>query len=470
MTRDETSTARSRVSRLGERLRGLASRGTFAQRVATQSAGILAAQVITVAGAPVLTRLYSPADFGILATYISMLAIGSSLATLHYDVAVPLPADDDDAMNLLAVAVVTTAVVTVLSLIVAGLLALTWPHDGSWRLLRELWWLPPMGIGIVALSQECTFWFIRRREDGPLASNRLLVNGGQLVSQVALGWWGAGGLGLLVGDVLGRLAATGALLRTMLRRDRTHVQAIRRSRMRMMAVRYRRFPLLSGPSSVLDSLTGQLPALLLAAFYGPAAAGLYFLSYRILGLPMALVGTAISNVYYGELAPLARVPGAQLTTLFRRTTLRLGLIGTPPILLLAIVGPSFFGWVFGPEWAETGSMVRLLAPMLVLQFMASPLGSTLDVLERQDLHLRRELLRLSLVGGSLTVAHLVGATLVEALLALTVAASLGSLTYIATTLAALRAHAAGAGANPAVARFDDRGAVGQATAGNERGE
>ena len=430
----------ARASGVTRRIAALGPQGRIVRRIATQSAGVFASQLVVIAGAPLLTRLYTPEHFGALAAYISIVAIGASVATLHYDVAVPLPAENDDAMNLLAVAVLTTIVVTLAALFVGFAVVQAIPLEGPWRSFRELWWVPPLGILAAALTQEGAFWCIRQHRDRSLAMARLAQSGGQLTGQSAFGLLHFGTAGLLVGDVLGRLTAAAVLVAEIWRHDRAHLRAVRWERMRAVALRYRRFPLLSGPSAILGSITAQLPTLLLAAFYGPVIAGLYYLSYRILGLPMGLVGEAIANVYYGELARLARLPGAPLLTVFRRTTIRLAAIGTPPIALLAILGPAVFGWAFGREWEGTGEIVRLLAPMLVLQFVSSPLGSTLDVLERQDLYLRLELIRVALIGGTVTLAHAADATASEALLALMIAASLGSLIYLATVRSAIRAH------------------------------
>ena len=75
-----------------------------------------------------------------------------------------------------------------------------------------------------------------------------------------------------------------------------------------------------------------------------------------------------------------------------------------PFTVLAVIAPILAGPAFGHDWTQSGLFVTIMAPMYYLQFVMSSIGSTLDVLERQDLHLARELLRLGLVGGAVLVA------------------------------------------------------------------
>src|SRR5690606_27374014 len=148
----------------------------------------------------------------------------------------------------------------------------------------------------------------------------------------------------------------------------------------------------------------QVPALLILAFYGPQAAGWYALTMRVFGMPMSLLGTSASQVYTSSIAELAR-KGESSADLYVRTAFRLLLIGLPIAGLAALLGPHAFAFVFSAEWTEAGVYARLLAPMFLVQFVASPLSQTLNVLERQDVQFVWDAFRLVLVGGALLVAN-----------------------------------------------------------------
>ena len=103
--------------------------------------------------------------------------------------------------------------------------------------------------------------------------------------------------------------------------------------------------------------------------------------------------------------------------------------GSGPAIAVAVLSPFLAGLVFGPEWQQTGLYVAILTPMFFVQFVATATGNVLLVLERQPLHLLREILRFGLLGGSVVVASAAGLGPVGALIALSAAGSLNFVLY-----------------------------------------
>ena len=186
----------------------------------------------------------------------------------------------------------------------------------------------------------------------------------------------------------------------------------------------------------MNTLGEQAPLLLLVGIYGAAVGGQYALAVRIGALPVTLVAAAVSQVFVAETARLARVQPSEMRVMFGRTTRVLALLAAGPFLLLAILAPILAGLIFGEAWRDAGLYVAILAPMFYLQLVTSPTGGTLDVLERQDLHLVREILRLVFVGTAAFISVMIHASPVLAVAIFSVA---GCLTYIAYGLTSWRA-------------------------------
>ena len=180
--------------------------GAFTRHVATLASGTAAGQLLLVLALPALTRLYSPADYGALAVYSSTLTVLLVLASLRFEVAIPLPEDDQVAGSLLGLSLLALGAVTLLvSLFVwlAGdaLVALT-----KVPVLRPYLWLLPVGLAGAGAFQALSYWAIRRRSFGRIARAKVTQGVGQVAAQIGLGLLGAGAPGLLVGDVIGRVA------------------------------------------------------------------------------------------------------------------------------------------------------------------------------------------------------------------------------------------------------------------------
>ena len=169
--------------------------------------------------------------------------------------------------------------------------------------------------------------------------------------------------------------------------------------------RYRRFAILTTPAAFLNAMGLRLPILLLVAMFGPDIAGQFALADRVIALPIALVAGAAGNAYFAQVAPLAREPGPAMRTLFLRTTRSLALTAAVPMALTMLLGPVLFGLVFGGAWTQAGVFAAIMAPWYGMILVTNPTSGTLGVLERQDLHLVRELLRLGVIGAAPIIAY-----------------------------------------------------------------
>jgi O-antigen/teichoic acid export membrane protein len=383
--------------------------GPFARAVAVLAGGTAAAQVLSVAAAPVLTRLYTPTDFGLLGVFASILAIVSVVASARYEGALPLPRARSAATNLLVLsiglAIAVGGVVGILGFTV-GDTVLGWLNAGG---LLPYLWLLPLGVVGAGVYQALSYWAIRKKAYGVIARTSVSRAGSQLVVQVGVGALGQGPFGLLLGQFLGQAGGSGSLLRLVWREDRRALARVTLRRIRAVARRYRRFPIFLMGASFLNRAGQQLPALLLVALYDPRVAGWFALGQKVVAVPLRFIGTSVAQVYLGEAAELAQGDVGRLRALFRRTVVRLMVLAVVPVVILAVAGPFLFGLVFGQSWEEAGVYARLLSFMFLVQFAVTPVSQTLNVLERQDLQLRWDATRGLLAAAALVVPALLGA-------------------------------------------------------------
>lgn len=424
------------VRRLADPIRRRIPAGSFVRGAATIMFGTGAAQAITIASSPLITRVYAPAEFGAFGVAASLLAILAAVACLAYEFAIPLPADEVEAASVTTLCVVAavgvSAVVTVI-LIAAGPAVLT-AMDAEvlvpYAPLLALGTLSS-GVGLAAVA-----FTLRARAYQELAVNRVMTSILTATGQLGLGLAGAGTPGLLVAYIAAHVAGVLRLAWLALRNQGEAFRQVTRAGLAASARRYRRFPLLSAPSNLINTLTLQLPLLMIVAIFGAAVGGQFVLAQRIIALPAALVAQSVGQAFLAESAVVARTRPDDLRPLFRRTTRALALTALPPVALVAVTAPFVFPFVFGAEWSDAGLYASLLAPMYYLQFVANPTSHILDVLERQDLFLAREVLRLVVLG--LVLAAIVGLGL-NPLVAVAAVSAAGSLAYGVSALLAWRA-------------------------------
>ena len=348
-------------------------KSSFLRSVIVLVSGTAMAHGITALCMPILARLYSPADFGLLAVFSSFLGIIAVAACLRYELAIALPESDADAFQLLALSLLTCAA---LSLLLAAVVVVA--PDGLARLLgqsqlRPYLWMGPLGLALAGAYSALQFWHVRCKNFTLLARTRVAQSAGSSAVQMGLGWAGISPLGLLTGHVmntgvaclgLGRsLAATG-------HRMSWH-------RMLELARSYRRFPAYSTVEALANSASIQLPMILIAAWATRAEAGHLTMAAFVAQAPLSLVGNAIGQVY------LSRAPGefrqGQLGTFTAGIVGSLFKAGAGPILALGILAPSIFGLIFGAPWERSGWLLAWMTPWFLMQFLAVPVGLGLHV-------------------------------------------------------------------------------------------
>ena len=395
-------------------------------------------QLLVVAAAPILTRLFTPEDFGVLGVYASILGIVSVVASLRYEQAIPLPKSDAVAANVLVSALCIAIVISLSTGIVvyfleARLTELLGLSGNEYTL-----YLIPFGVLLVGAFQCLSNWAIRKEAFPTIAKTTVIQGGGSVATQLISGVAGAGAPGLIVGQIVGQVAGLGSLVKLFLNDPGRPRKLVSIRNLKRVIGRYRSFPIVFTWSALLNSIGLMGPTILLATFYGAAVVGWYALVQRILGVPTSLLGRAVTNAFFSESARLAREDPPELGRLFQSVLKTLTLMGIATIVPLGLISPWLFPFVFGENWDTAGQFALILTPMILLQFLSSPFGVILAVLERQDLAMIREIGRVLLVGAALLYANDQNFEPEQAVILLSVAGVLSYLLHLLVSWCAIR--------------------------------
>ncbi|MGB5833807.1 MAG: lipopolysaccharide biosynthesis protein [Thiohalocapsa sp.] len=345
-------------------------------------------QIITIAAAPVLTRLYSLDGYGVLGVFMSCVGILSVVACLRYELAIPLASGAASVHALVKLCVLLLSGTSVLLLFAVALLGQGGIAAFGAGGLGELSWLLPLGVFVTGLYQVLSYVAVRDKGFGVMARTKVSQSGGAVLTQGLMGIFGTGATGLLFGQVMGTTIGAVTLGRWMQGRRGQPRLKTEETSLLWLAQRYRRFPVFSAPAGLLNALALNVPVLLIANLYGEASAGAFFLAQRILNIPLALLATSISQVYMAEAARQRRErPEESIAPLFWSLALRAFLVGTPLAAVLWFLAPTLFPIVFGNAWVQAGVFASLTAPLLLSRFVTTSLAATLTVLERQHLTL-----------------------------------------------------------------------------------
>lgn len=359
----------------------------------TLLAGGALAQLVPLLLGPWLTRLYSPEAFGVYHLLAATAANVAVVACARYEFALPKVADDAEAEALRTLCLRLIGVVSVFSAIAGAAWAMA--IGAAWPL-----WLGP-AVALLALLSLATLNATRAQRYRALAWARVVQHGGGAALQGAAGVIGAGVHGLIAAPVVAAGVALAALgWPGPARAARERWQAVARA--------HRDFPLLNTPHAFLGALQDTLAVALVAGHQGVAAAGAWGLALRYLKAPATLVGSAVSQALYPQLARAGCTREGRAMVL--RTMGLLALIAVPLVLGLWLAAPPLFAWAFGAEWRSAGELGRALALYIGMHFIASPLSVVTLAWNAQAWALK-----LALVGQALFVMALLAGLMVDGL-------------------------------------------------------
>ena len=387
-------TLQSRVLALSRR----APEHSFVRNVVVMLTGTIAGQAISLLFAPVLTRMFSPTEFGVLGVYLSTLALFGMIASLGLELAIPICLGEAECANLLALCGIVLALVTALTGLAATLIppaALTAIALGP---LVSQRYLLPAGLLCVGGYHVMLGVATRAAAFRHIARTRVAQGISGPLSQLSLGLLGIGASALVIGYVVGQAAATLPLLWRFVLQQPAWLRQVSWRGMAAVGRRYVDFPLYASWARLLDLAgSGNIILVLFSVCYSPDIVGFMFLSERVIVRPLMVVSTSLLQVFTGEAGRAVSQDPAQLRRRFWQVVPLQFVIAALWIGAANLVASWAFPVVFGDRWAAALPYLHALSLSYLVQMMLHPVSGTLQVLERQGIAAVWQVCRLILV-------------------------------------------------------------------------
>ncbi|WP_434563078.1 oligosaccharide flippase family protein [Pseudomonas sp. R1-6] len=368
----------------------------FFSRICNVLIGTSGAQLISLGVMLILVRLYSPEELGAFNVWLSFATIMAVLVTGRYELALFSGEANDDSKSIVKLVLLTSIALSILGTLSIAIASSFFeqipPIVKSCSLVMAI---VVFGMGV---NKALLSLLVFQQAFNKLGVARIALAAAIAVAQVLAGYFALGVSGLIYGQALGVLLATllvffwfdRSWLRACWSEDIGNVWGV--------AYRYRNFPKISLPSSLVNTVASQLPVILIASRFGAEAAGWFALTVKMMGAPVTLLAASVLDVFKEQAARDYRATGS-CRSIFLRTFVVLSLLAFPPFLLFWWLGEWAFVFVFGSEWVESGKYAILLIPMFYMRFVVSPLSYTIYIAQKQGMDLIWQLALLAITAG-----------------------------------------------------------------------
>lgn len=354
----------------------------FIRNIAILMTGTTVAQAIPIAISPILTRIYSPEEFGVFALYLSIVTVLAVIATGRYEFAVMLPDDDEDAIYILVLSLIIAGLFSGMLLLIVFFFNETIATYLGNKNIKNWLYLVPFAVLILSAYQGFNFWFNRKKEYRNLATNRMqqsFINAG---ANLGMGFNSFNASGLILGNFLSQLYVSFNLGRKIIKSQKKILKKVNKGKIFKNASKYREFPLFSVWTGLLNILSLQIPIFILSSFFSNAIVGFYSLAHKLINLPISVLGNSVSQVYFQKAAEYVNNK-PKLMELTYQTYKKLLILGTISLTIIIGYGDKVFSFVLGPEWGIAGSYARILSVWMLFVFASSPLSNLYSILNKQ---------------------------------------------------------------------------------------
>lgn len=352
----------------------LKPKSEFSRNVLTLMTGTTIAQAIPIAISPILTRIYTPEDFGVFALFIAITAILGTVANARYELAIMLPKKDEDAINIFALGFIITCFISLILLILVVIF-----NDYFTKLLENeeiSFWLyfVPITVFFSGLFNILNYFNNRKKNYKDLRNATILKSIVLAVVQLSIGFIKSGASGLISGSIISNMFANIKLAKNILK-DKILVSKISKIKMIALAKRYKDFPKHGMASSLFDNLSLQLPSILIPKIFSFSISGYFFFANKIVNLPSALISGSIGQVYLQKITE-NKNNGIEIFPIFKNTITKLFFIALPITIIGYITSPYIFPLLFGEKWKISGEIAQYLFLIFIIRFCVSPLSNS----------------------------------------------------------------------------------------------
>lgn len=354
----------------------------FSKNVLTLMTGTTIAQAIPIAITPILTRIYRPEDFGVLALFMAITAVLGAIANGKYELAIMLPKSNIEALNIVYLSVIISSLFSLLLFIVILLfksniiVLLGEPEIENWL------YFVPITVLAMGLYNALLVYNNRIKKYRDISISSVSKSTGQSLAQILIGFLKAGPMGLIFGQVLSYFAGNIILIKNTLNKNNFN-DSIDKKIIMEMAKKHKKFPSFSMPSVFLNSINLNSVSFLISSIFSVTTLGFYSLTQRIIGIPASVIGKSFSQIYYQKASEQYNKSNTT-EAIFLNTLKKLFLIGIPIFTIAFFVVEPLFSFVFGDEWVISGTYSKIIIPLAFTRFVSSTLSVTTSVHNKQQ--------------------------------------------------------------------------------------
>ena len=354
----------------------------FAKHVLTLVSGSSVAMLIPFAAEPVLSRMFTPAEFGIFEIYAALIVMIGSIATARYEMAIVLPREDHSAVNLLGLSVGIVTAVTIITFFIILFWGQQLVNLSEHKDFVNYMYYVPVGVFLLGVNRSLLYWSLRRKYMKIIGLTKVFESAGKAGSSILFGIIKLSSLGLILGQITGQLFSAILFVFRFLRTDIKHVKSLSGKHITSQARKYSEFPKINVLLTITEMMQISGLIFVFSLFFDSSTLGEVSKSIRILLIPLTVISTSVAQVFYQK-ASKEFAEGVDITINLKKIVRSMSLISFPGLIIFLFISPWLFGFVLGHQWIVAGEYARILAFWIFMKFIIGPVTTIPLIIKKQ---------------------------------------------------------------------------------------
>lgn len=345
------------------------SRSEFSRNVLTLMTGTAFAQAIPILMSPILTRIFTPEEFGVFSIYMSVVFIIASFSCGKYELAIMLPKKKKDSLHLVVLSIIMCSLVSIISIF-----PFTMYHSQIANFLKSeavgnYLYFAPLSIFFIGCYQSLFYYYSRQRAYKQISISKIYQAGSMAGINLSTGITLGGAGSLVFAQIISQLIGITNLIKQPFKKLFHLQQNLTYKNLLSVAFEYKKFPLFFSFSYGLNTLAGNLTPFILAISFDLKLAGYYLIVQRAIVGPISIIAKSIGDVFFQKASHQK-----DCRKLYLVVSGGLFAIGLIPTIIIFFFSDMLFAFFFGEEWRPAGEIAQILIAMFFLSFTTTPVS------------------------------------------------------------------------------------------------
>jgi O-antigen/teichoic acid export membrane protein len=338
--------------------------------------GTIIAQLITILFSPILSRQYSPFEFGIFAAYSSTISIISVVCCGRYELSIILPEEISKAFKLVNLCVTISIGLSLVSIPLVAVI-----YSTSYFLNSEYIILLPLVIVISALNISLLYFHNKSQNFKYNSISKIIQSGSVGIISFLVAFYFRK-YGLIIGTLIGQFSCTIYLFVRLPAEYKIKVFDFSDFSSKLnLAKEFLYFPKFTLIPSFLNMFSTQSINYFLILSYGSFSAGNYFFASKIILLPASLISGSFTDIFFQKVVE-RKSKQEKIYPFLISNLIYLLLIATFFFIVFFFMAPVLFDKIFGVKWIEAGKLCGVIAFSMFIRLVISPLTMIFTALDK----------------------------------------------------------------------------------------